>query len=82
MLLHFRNPLFLFMIGLIFFSIDLFKSLKNSSGTLSFRLTLDKPFLNLAGANPVRAMSALLRQAIAELIAVRLNLAEFSLVLG
>ena len=38
--------------------------------------------INFAGINPVNAMSAFLRQAMAELIAVRLNLAEFGLVFG
>ena len=45
-------------------------------------MTFDSAFLNFAGASPVSAMSTLFRQAIAQLIAVRLNRVEFGLVLG
>ena len=62
------------MIGFTFFSIDLLKSFKILSEAFSPILTLAKLFLNLAGASPVNARSTLFRQAIAEFIAVRLNL--------
>ena len=59
--------------GLTFLSIDLFKSFKISSEAFSLILTFDSPFLNLAGASLVSLISTLLRQAIAELIAVHLK---------
>ena len=70
------------MVGFTFFSIDLFKSFKKNSEAFSPILTLVKTFLNLTGASPVNARSTLFRQAIAEFMAVHLNLAEFGLVNG